>query len=86
MKGLESVAAPMTGDVVLNLGHCPCVAPLFILSLALFEVEILNIERAMDVTAGIFTAPRPGIYFFSFTGISHEHNTGRYRIRRPVCK
>ena len=34
MKGLESVAAPMTGDVVSNLGHCPCVAPLFILSLA----------------------------------------------------
>ena len=38
-------------------------------------MEILSIERAMDVTAGIFTAPRPGIYFFSFTGISHQHNT-----------
>ena len=36
-----------------------------------FEVEVLNIGNAMDLTSGIFTAPRTGIYSFSFTGFVH---------------
>lgn len=35
-----------------------------------FEVEILNIGKAMDLKSGIFTAPRAGMYFFSFSGYS----------------
>ena len=33
-----------------------------------FDLALVNEGNAMDLTSGIFTAPRTGIYFFSFTG------------------
>jgi hypothetical protein len=33
-----------------------------------FDLVRVNEGNAMDLTSGIFTAPRPGIYFFSFAG------------------
>ena len=34
-----------------------------------FEVTRLNVGNAMNTASGIFTAPKPGTYFFSFSGI-----------------
>jgi hypothetical protein len=31
-----------------------------------FQLARVNVGNAMNLTSGIFTAPRPGIYFFSF--------------------
>ncbi len=33
-----------------------------------FELAVVNEGNAMDLSSGKFTAPRPGIYFFSFAG------------------
>jgi len=34
-----------------------------------FDVEILNVGSAMNISNGIFTAPKTGIYHFAFSGI-----------------
>ena len=36
-----------------------------------FDVEVLNIGGAMNLTSGIFTTPRAGTYSFSFIGFAH---------------
>ncbi|XP_046458979.1 complement C1q tumor necrosis factor-related protein 2-like [Daphnia pulex] len=35
-----------------------------------FELAVVNEGNAMNLTSGIFTAPKPGIYFFSFKGLA----------------
>ena len=35
-----------------------------------FQLAVVNEGNAMNLTSGKFTAPRPGIYFFSFAGVA----------------
>jgi C1q-related factor len=35
-----------------------------------FETERLNVGGGMNIASGIFTVPKSGIYFFSFSGIN----------------
>jgi hypothetical protein len=36
-----------------------------------FEVTRINVGNAMKPSTGVFTAPRPGKYFFTFSGIAN---------------
>jgi hypothetical protein len=43
-----------------------------------FDLAVVNEGNAMDLTSGKFTAPRPGIYFFSFTGVASLKDSSSY--------
>jgi hypothetical protein len=43
-----------------------------------FDLAVVNEGYAMDLTSGKFTAPRPGIYFFSFAGTARLSSSSSY--------
>jgi hypothetical protein len=49
-----------------------------------FEVNKVNVGGAMDLTTGIFTSPRPGRFFFSFTGLAQFPFASPYKLRLGV--
>jgi hypothetical protein len=46
-----------------------------------FELAVVNEGNAMNLTSGKFTAPRPGIYFFSFTGVAHLRSSSQSWVK-----
>ena len=45
-----------------------------------FEVEQLNEGKAMDLSSGIFTAPRTGRYFFAISAVAYCPSGGNFEI------
>jgi hypothetical protein len=43
-----------------------------------FEATRVNEGNAMNATSGIFTAPRPGTYFFYFTGVARLRDSSDF--------
>lgn len=46
-------------------------------SIVPFEIGLYNVGDAINLVSGIFTAPKPGTYYFSFTAIKNSKPTTR---------
>ena len=44
-------------------------------------MAVVNIGGALDLKTGVFTAPVPGVYFFSFDAYSNSHE-GRVHLQK----
>jgi C1q domain len=55
-----------------------------------FQTERLNVGGGMRISSGIFTAPKSGIYFFSFNGIktstANELAVDLYHNSNPITR